>query len=229
MGLLNPDIFENEEEEMMEDRAFPKPETEISVLGDEISFDDKDATSFGTKIKALYESAKSIDEIGDHESGYVLPKLAERLLKQSRLIKLWSNICRDHFNYGKIPATSSSVECEFKNVKGILLKDKRTPMRPDAFIDCYVNDCLKGRTNIFIAQSIENDEFPASNAIKNSKIAISLKAKNKSENVADENYSQIDISNNSSSKFDDEYLDYSDNLIENDKIVIVEQGKIVLN
>ena len=56
-------------------------------------------------------------EVGEHGSAYFLLKLAEKLIKHANWIPLWPKVFRDRYKYGKLPASSASVECEFKNVK----------------------------------------------------------------------------------------------------------------
>lgn len=49
-----------------------------------------------------------------------------------------SCICRK-FGYGRIPASSASVEGDFHIIKNIFLKNEQTPMRADLFITNMLN------------------------------------------------------------------------------------------
>jgi len=41
-----------------------------------------------------------------------MPKLADYLLKDVKLLPLWSCVCRNKFGFGRIPASSASVESD---------------------------------------------------------------------------------------------------------------------
>lgn len=59
----------------------------------------------------------ALKEVGDRENAHYLPRLADRLLKDVKLIPLWSNIFRDKFGYGRVPTSSAAVEGEFNKIK----------------------------------------------------------------------------------------------------------------
>lgn len=63
-----------------------------------------------------------------------MPAFANRLMKDMKLIPMWSCICRDKFGYGRVPASSASVESDFNIIKNIFLKTDQTPMRADEFL-----------------------------------------------------------------------------------------------
>lgn len=71
------------------------------------------------------------------------------------LIPMWSCITYKMFNYGRIPASSASVEGEFSKIKTLLLKGASLPMRADKFIKLHTN-YLSGRLNIVEAKTNEN-------------------------------------------------------------------------
>ena len=161
LSLIDPKNLEIEEE-IEEARCFPKPEGDVSLLDVESVVEGitnpKSWLSLGTNWnKEAIEIAQN--EVGEHVSAYFLPTLAEKLLKHVKWIPLWSNVYRDCYGYGKLPASSAAVECEFKNVKGKFCDGMPTDMRPDAFIGPYANLYLKGRANIFIAKAIEIDQL----------------------------------------------------------------------
>lgn len=76
-----------------------------------------------------------------------MPKLADYLIKDVKLLPLWSCICRDRFGYGRVPASSASVESDFNIIKNIMLKTEKTPMRADEFVMKQVN-FMSGRIKI---------------------------------------------------------------------------------
>ena len=53
-------------------------------------------------------------------------------------LTLWSNVCRDDFGYGRVPATSAKVESDFNNIKNRLYKNENFPRRVDDFIEVHV-------------------------------------------------------------------------------------------
>lgn len=75
-------------------------------------------------------------EKGDDWNPRECPHFAKRLLKHLLTIPLWSSICREEFGYGRIPASSASVESTFNTIKNKnLLKVKR--------LDVAVEDLIK--------------------------------------------------------------------------------------
>lgn len=57
------------------------------------------------------------DSEGDRENAHFMPVFANRLMKDMKLIPMWSCICRDKFGYGRVPASSASVESNFNIIK----------------------------------------------------------------------------------------------------------------
>jgi len=53
------------------------------------------------------KSSMTSDE-GDRDNPYYFPELVKRLLINIRLLPLWTNISRDLFGYGRVPASSAS-------------------------------------------------------------------------------------------------------------------------
>lgn len=64
------------------------------------------------------------EEEGDDINPRHCPKVATRLLHHIKTIPVWSCICRDHFGYGRVPASSAPVESEFKNIKQLIMTEK---------------------------------------------------------------------------------------------------------
>lgn len=56
------------------------------------------------------------------------------LVKDLKLLPLWSCVCHDKFRYGRIPASSTQIESDFNIIKNSMLKNDSTPMRADDFL-----------------------------------------------------------------------------------------------
>lgn len=100
-----------------------------------------------------------------------LPKFADRIMKDIKYLPMWSCICRDKFGYGRIPASSVSVEADFNIIKNIFLKNEETPMRVDEFVSKHVN-FLSGRIKLAHSRSVaeENKMEEANIEINNESI-----------------------------------------------------------
>ncbi|XP_039308812.1 uncharacterized protein LOC120358483 [Solenopsis invicta] len=70
-----------------------------------------------------------LNEVANRDNAHYFPTLAKRLLQDIAIFPLWSNVCRDNFGYGRIPASSASVEGEFNKIKNCILKNYSVPMR----------------------------------------------------------------------------------------------------
>jgi len=51
-----------------------------------------------------------------------MPTFADRLLKDIKLIPMWSCVCRDKFGCRRVPVDSVSVESDFNIIKNIIRK-----------------------------------------------------------------------------------------------------------
>lgn len=124
--------------------------------------DDNNPNKWSYWAKNIDEKVKILlaDNGGDRENAHYMPKLADYLMKDIKLLPLWSCLCRDKFGFGRIPASSASVESDFNIVKNIMLKTEKTPMRADEFVAKHVN-FISGRLKI-IRANIEN--IPVENA-----------------------------------------------------------------
>ena len=60
-------------------------------------------------------------------------------------------------------------------------------MRADVFTHGYVNDCIKGRTNIFIVQDIENAQFADSKSSEESNVSRPSKKSRSEDSLFEEN------------------------------------------
>lgn len=84
-----------------------------------------------------------------------MPELADKLLKDFRWFPLWSCVYLKRFGYGKIPASSAGVECEFKNIKTKFLNDEVQTLRVDDFVQRFVTKYLSGRSNLHISKEVK--------------------------------------------------------------------------
>lgn len=104
------------------------------------------AKNIDDKVKILLA-----DNEGDRENAHYMPKLADYLMRDVKLLPLWSCICRDRFGFGRVPA-SASVESDFNIIKNIMLKNEKIPMRADEFVMKHVN-FMSGRIKMANANS----------------------------------------------------------------------------
>lgn len=76
----------------------------------------------------------------DCVSAYANKEIANRLIKETRRIPMWSNIYNRKFPSTNVkPRSSASVECEIKKVKNGVLKNKGKTMRVDLSVEKIVN------------------------------------------------------------------------------------------
>lgn len=111
-------------------------------------------STWGKKILSEVKSSIASD-VGDRINPHYFPQIVERLIIDVRLLPLWTNIYRDQFGYGRVPASSASVESEFNKLKSLLLKNCQL-MRIDSFLQKHV-DYLHGVLKIVDAQSTNNN------------------------------------------------------------------------
>ncbi|KAL6416406.1 hypothetical protein ACFW04_013522 [Cataglyphis niger] len=102
------------------------------------------AKNIDDKVKILIA-----DNEGDRENAHYMPKLADYLMKDVKLLPLWSCICQDRFGFDRVPASSASVESDFNIIKNIMLKNEKTPMRADEFVMKHVN-FMSGRIKLYV-------------------------------------------------------------------------------
>lgn len=78
------------------------------------------------------------NEIGDDLSPRHCPKVVKRLIDHMKTIPVWSCIRRDNFKYGRVPASSASVECEFKIIKNqIFTREVRLDTAIETIVKYY--------------------------------------------------------------------------------------------
>ncbi|KMQ85119.1 kda protein in nof-fb transposable element, partial [Lasius niger] len=100
---------------------------------------------------------KIADNEGDRENAHFMPAFANRLMKDIKLIPMWSCICKEKFGYGRVPASSASVESDFNIVKNIFLKTEQTPMRADEFLMKHVK-FISGRIKLINVNFQEKEQ-----------------------------------------------------------------------
>lgn len=93
---------------------------------------------------------------GDRENAHYSPRYADWLIDHAEWLPLWSSIKRDEFGYGRIPATSASVESDFNHLKNRVLSDVTLPIRTDDFLQKHLK-YLRGNMNIVNASKNVNN------------------------------------------------------------------------
>lgn len=121
----------------------------------------------------------SIFDEGDRINPYYFPEIGNRLLIDIRLLPLWTNISRDQFGYGRVPAFSASVESEFNKLKSLLLKNCPL-LRIDSFIQKHV-DYLHGILKLADVQNINKKTIGSVN--KDALMLTSISTKKSNSNV----------------------------------------------
>lgn len=103
-------------------------------------------------------------EQGEDDNPRAVKNFSKYLLKDICILPMWSNVRRDEFGYGRVPASSACVEIEFNKVKNLVLsKKKRIDSAVESLIDYY-----DGRLRIISSNDTENpnlslvDEGPVS-------------------------------------------------------------------
>lgn len=145
VGIPDYENFENIEEER---NIVDKDENEIDELNNEWS-------TWSARINKEVDG--TLHEVGDRDNAHYFPSLADRLLKDANTFPLWSNVCRDDFGYGRVPASSAAVEGEFNKLKNNLLKNSKL-VRVDEFMKIHL-DYLHGKLKIIDANE-EDSTFP---------------------------------------------------------------------
>lgn len=147
-------------------------------------------TMWGKQILNNVTSSITSNE-GNRINPLYFPQLVDRLMVDIRLLPLWTNIYTDTFGYGRIPASSTSVESEVNKIKSLLLKNCPL-LRIDSFIQKHVN-YLHGVMKIVNAHNQNpstDDEFHVST------INTSLKESTINDHLSDTNNSCPACQNN---------------------------------
>lgn len=107
---------------------------------DDYDEDEEDTTNSWYQWATLIDKKVQIkiNVIGNRENAHYMPAFANKLIDDMKFFPSWSCVCRDKFGYGRIPASSASVEGEFNIIKNIFLKNETTPMRADVFVIKHV-------------------------------------------------------------------------------------------
>jgi len=126
-------------------------DTVEKVIADEDEIEELDNEWLAWSMKINVEVENVLHKVGDRDNAHYFPLLAKRLLKDMTMLPLWSNVCRDDFGYGRIPASSAAVEGEFNKLKNNVLKNFNLPIRVDEFIKIHL-DFLHGKLKIVDAK-----------------------------------------------------------------------------
>ncbi|CAH1116558.1 unnamed protein product [Phaedon cochleariae] len=109
---------------------------------------------WGEVIDKRVQTARA--EIGDRENAHFFPALSKKLMNDLYYFPMWSCVVQNQFGYGRIPASSASVEGEFNKIKTHLLSGVTGSLRADVFVNRHV-DYLSGRMKI-IQSKMDNDD-----------------------------------------------------------------------
>lgn len=99
-------------------------ETDIESTSDE----DSTTNFWWQKAQKLYNSCSKYYELeGEEPNPYFLHNinLSRQLLNDFKLLPLWSSIYSTHFNFGRDPASSASVESEMNKFKNVIMKKEQ--------------------------------------------------------------------------------------------------------
>lgn len=123
----------------MEENLFENMEAEDDTNNEE--HEDNNVNKWTEWAKTIENDIMEVINIveGNRENAHYLPKFADRIMKDIKYLPMWSSICRDKFGYGRVPASSASVEGDFNIIKNVLLKNEETPMRVDEFVSKHIN------------------------------------------------------------------------------------------
>lgn len=147
-------------------------------------------------------------EVGNRINAHANEKIAERLIKESRRIPMWSNIFNRKFKSTNVrPSTSASVECEIKKIKNGLLKKKGKTFRVDHTVQKIVM-YYDGKLRVVGTSNDEKNELISDN-ISDSCDDV---AKNKKFDFSSANTSKISQNFNSSIEIDANSNDLIDDL-----------------
>lgn len=102
---------------------------------------------WGQWASKILENAKPyFEQEGSEINAFYLHTniITKKLLRNLKLFPIWGNILSEKFNYGRIPASSASVEEEIKKIKSILMKMYKSSIRVDQFVTDHI-EYLKGK------------------------------------------------------------------------------------
>lgn len=120
--------------------------------------DDVDINDSGKQSKCLMFAQTIHDEIvprcitndednTDSDNAHYCPDITNHILRKSKTFPLWSCVCRDTFNYGRVPATSSCSESMFNNIRNRYFGNMTFPIRVDDFIVKHT-DIIDGKMHM---------------------------------------------------------------------------------
>lgn len=92
--------------------------------------------------KSLYDSVEGyFSQWGADENAFFLHNvnITDKLLADLKLIPVWSNIFSNNYSFGRIPASSASVESEINKIKQRFRNNFGNTARVDEFVDAEIN------------------------------------------------------------------------------------------
>lgn len=135
---------------------------------DDIETEDFSIISWFDKIVATEKLHSDISDETDHDNLHYLPSFIDSLRKIIAKIPLWTNVMVQYFKSPYQTATSSNIESYFKNIKTLLLNNRKGLLKVDDFIKRHI-DYLSGelKTAKCIYSSAETESpNPKNEAIK---------------------------------------------------------------
>lgn len=138
------------------DEGDVSPKTNTEDLSPNTSTEDVSPNLWTNWAKAIEKSVEMCLLEGDRENAHYSPRYADWLIDHAEWLPLWSSIKRDEFGYGRIPATSASVESDFNHLKNRVLSDVTLPIRTDDFLQKHLK-YLRGNMNIVNASKNVNN------------------------------------------------------------------------
>lgn len=130
----------------------PKPPDEHAAGVESSELSDNVWTNWGKAIE------RSVDKClleGNHENAHYSPRFANWLIEHIGWLPLWSSVKRDNFGYGRVPASSASVESDFNHLKNRILSDVVLPIRIDHFLEKHLKYI---RGNMRIVEASRKDK-----------------------------------------------------------------------
>lgn len=125
---------------------------------------DKENKSLQWALMILIRARRTVMKDGGRiENALHFPKMIEKVLKDVKLILIWSCILQPFFNYGSIPASTSEAENTFNFIGNVLAHPSDYPMHVHEFIPTQV-EYVTAKVREMLA-TIQQNEPTASNVI----------------------------------------------------------------
>ena len=152
--LINSDDDLDDEDLLLTETIDELNEEELLNMGDKTK-----KNSWGIWAQNLCdESKKYFEQKGSDLNVYLLEhvNVSKKLLKDLELFPVWGNIQQNQFEYGRVPASSASVESAFSIVKTFLMSKVKHLMRVDEFVDLHI-DYLEGKISLILADLLDQN------------------------------------------------------------------------